>query len=288
MNWRLFWHTIQSAVLTVIGCIGLLLLLPQLPLSLPFTSYTITSGSMEPIIPAGSIVIVSKTPEVNVGDISAFVSPSDLQTTIVHRIMKRETTDNGILYSTKGDNNNASDNWVVKPQQIIGKVLFTIPVVGYIGAQSKSPVGFAIFIGIPLFFFAYKCVLLILDGFGDISRKRKNRLQIVFIGFLGVFVSLMGTKTASSLFVAKSTIHGISLYAVGISPTPSVIPSNTPTPSPTPKTGGTIIIISGNGEGSQTNVEINQESETVIQQSSQTTTSSEVTTTVNAGDNSIE
>lgn len=288
MNWKLFLLTIQTSVLTVIGSIGFLLVLPQLPFSLPFTSYTITSGSMEPVIPAGSIVIVGKTQNVSVDDIIAFASPVETQTTIVHRIVKQTQESGRVNYSTKGDNNNAGDNWMVNPEQIIGKVFFTIPFVGYISAQSKHPMGFAIFIGIPLFFFAYKSVLLILEGFGDVSQKRKSRLQILLIGGFGLIVSVISTNTARSLFVAESTIHGISLYAVSLTPTPSIFPSTTPLPTPTPTSSGTVIIISGNGEGSQTTVEVNQESETVIQQSNTVSTTTQINTTSNTGGNTIE
>lgn len=288
MNWKLFLLTIQTSVLTVIGIIGFLLVLPQLPFSLPFTSYTITSGSMEPVIPAGSIVIVGKTQNVSVDDIIAFASPVETQTTIVHRIVKQTQVNSRVSYSTKGDNNNAGDNWMVIPEQIIGKVFFTIPFAGYISAQSKHPIGFAVFIGIPLFFFAYKSVLLIFEGVGDISRKRKKHIQILFIGFWAVWISMsaVNTSTAQSVFVTQSTIRGISLHAISIVPTPSVNPTTTPTPTPT--SGGTVIIISGNGEGSQTTVEVNQESETVIQQSNTVTNTTQINTTSNTGGNTIE
>ena len=51
---------------------------------------------------------------------------------IIHRIIKIEKTNDGeVRYITKGDNNNAADNKYVLEDQILAKVKFKIPVIGY-------------------------------------------------------------------------------------------------------------------------------------------------------------
>jgi signal peptidase I len=52
---------------------------------------------------------------------------SDVKYTIVHRIIDK----NEEGYVIKGDNNPAPDPGTVKKEQIIGKVLFAVPLLGY-------------------------------------------------------------------------------------------------------------------------------------------------------------
>lgn len=92
-----------------------------------FRSYTVLSGSMEPTFYAGDLVIVAKvnTKNLEVGDIVTFYKDNDI---ITHRIEQF----NELGYITKGDNNNTIDSETVLPNDIIGKVIFSIPKAGYV------------------------------------------------------------------------------------------------------------------------------------------------------------
>ena len=87
--------------------------------------YVVLSGSMEPVIPVGSVVIIdqSKT-AVSAGDIAAFSRNGQ---TVTHRIIKG--TEDGFI--TKGDANQEKDTGVTAPENIIGTVVFCIPYLGY-------------------------------------------------------------------------------------------------------------------------------------------------------------
>ena len=51
---------------------------------------------------------------------------------VIHRIVSINIGENEkIEIKTKGDNNNAEDNWVVTEEEIIGKVKFMLPYIGY-------------------------------------------------------------------------------------------------------------------------------------------------------------
>ena len=66
------------AFVVVVG-LGLLSLLTStsLPWQIPLKPFLVTSGSMRPTIPEGSIVFVDrKTQEVNIGDIVTFCGPA--------------------------------------------------------------------------------------------------------------------------------------------------------------------------------------------------------------------
>lgn len=92
-----------------------------------FRTYTVLSGSMKPKIDPGDIVMIINKNKVNLNknDIITFKEDS---TVITHRIVDLE--DDG--YITKGDNNNSIDAFTVNPENVLGKVIFRIPKLGYI------------------------------------------------------------------------------------------------------------------------------------------------------------
>ena len=87
------------------------------------------TGSMEPAIPVGSVVVIKPVdPEtLKIGDIICFQLSQP--TSITHRIIN--ITDQGFI--TKGDANEDPDQWIVKKENVIGKAIFTIPYIGYLG-----------------------------------------------------------------------------------------------------------------------------------------------------------
>lgn len=87
--------------------------------------FNIISGSMEPEIHEGDLVIVKKTPwnELKENDVITFKNEENI---ISHRIKKIITGNNDTSYKTKGDNNEVEDNFEVLPSQIYGKVVFNI------------------------------------------------------------------------------------------------------------------------------------------------------------------
>jgi len=102
------------------------------PSFLGIKTYVIISGSMEPKINIGDIVIAknikNEEEEINVGDIIAFRKGESV---ITHRIVKIEKDENGILrITTKGDNNNTNDSESILINNIEGKIINVIPKIG--------------------------------------------------------------------------------------------------------------------------------------------------------------
>ena len=100
-----------------------------------FRTYTVLSGSMEPDLYPGDIVVVINKNKINfnIGDIITF---KKYNTVITHRII--DLNNNG--YITKGDNNNFKDSFIVENKDIIGKVLLKIPKLGYILEFLSRPI----------------------------------------------------------------------------------------------------------------------------------------------------
>ena len=89
--------------------------------------YVILSGSMEPTIHVKQAIVTKQIDDPQVGDIIAF-GKDDFIT--VHRVIKVYTEGDAKLYQTKGDNNNAEDNELVRKEYIKGKVQYILPGVG--------------------------------------------------------------------------------------------------------------------------------------------------------------
>jgi signal peptidase len=109
----------------------------------------VISGSMEPAIQTGSVVIVSPiVPDtIRKGDIIMY-SSLDMTSLTTHRVVNVESEPK-LQFITKGDANNNSDVIPVTPGQIVGIVAFTIPYLGLLAQFIKTPLGFTLFLLIP-------------------------------------------------------------------------------------------------------------------------------------------
>ena len=93
----------------------------------------VVSDSMLPVFARGDVIVVEKVEEkdmnkLKVGDIIKFQSENYF---IIHRIHEIEETEDGLLFTTKGDNNNAPDSKKVEPKQIQGKYRCHVKYVGF-------------------------------------------------------------------------------------------------------------------------------------------------------------
>ena len=96
-----------------------------------FYAIAIASGSMEPKIKVGDVVIVDryfKKNSLEKGKIIAFKKDNII---MVHRIVKKVKLDNSFVYYTKGDANNNIDSGYVVSKDIIGTTMFKIKYIGF-------------------------------------------------------------------------------------------------------------------------------------------------------------
>lgn len=91
-----------------------------------FRIFCIMSGSMEPTISTGSLILVDTDVALHMEDIVTFTKQDSI---ITHRIVRQI---NDQKFITKGDVNNSNDPTPLYKSQIIGKVILTIPYIGYI------------------------------------------------------------------------------------------------------------------------------------------------------------
>ena len=147
--YRLGYKIIYYGVLGFLGLIAVLLVVSVLPISGNFKVLTALSGSMEPEIKTGSIVVVKPVSEYKIGDIITFNSASKGGVPTTHRIIEMKVNEGAPIYITKGDANNAPDTREITEKDIVGKVLLNVPYMGYAVDFARKPLGFMLIIGIP-------------------------------------------------------------------------------------------------------------------------------------------
>jgi len=99
-----------------------------------FCPMLVTTGSMEPALPAGALVIAHAQEDYRPGDIISFRQGD---TVVTHRII--EKTAEG--YRTAGDANNTPDDAVVPQGKVLGRVVLCLPWAGAMLLALREPAG---------------------------------------------------------------------------------------------------------------------------------------------------
>lgn len=131
-----------------VALLAILLVASTVPITGNVKFMIVQSGSMEPAIKTGSIVIVKSIDEYSIGDVITFQRAGE-KVSVTHRIVETREVNGVTIYETQGDANNVSDREGVVKKEIIGKVWFSIPYLGYIINFAKQPIGFILMIVIP-------------------------------------------------------------------------------------------------------------------------------------------
>ncbi len=99
----------------------------------------VASGSMEPALTVGDMILNRVQSDYAENDIITFQSGDSLTT---HRIV--DVTRDG--FATKGDANDAVDPDIVSPESVIGQVVVKVPHIGNVIAYFKTPFGLVMLI----------------------------------------------------------------------------------------------------------------------------------------------
>ena len=141
----------------------------------------VLSGSMEPAIKTGSVVLTKPAADYKVGDIITFRSSENAKTPTTHRINEIKEVNGQKAYVTKGDANNAPDQKPIAQGEIIGKLVTGVPYVGYGVAAAQKPIGFILIIVVPAVIIIYdeaqkikKEIMLKLDYRRRTKKKKEN------------------------------------------------------------------------------------------------------------------
>lgn len=165
-------YTVGSVMITKIGLILFFTVaLSLVPLPGNYKIYSVQSGSMHPAITTGSIVFVKPLLKYSANDIVTFRTAIPKQT-ITHRIIREEQHGRQTVFITKGDVNKSNDSNDLLSQNIIGKVFFIIPLLGYPISYAKTPLGLIVLIVIPATIIVYSELITIKNKLITMMKKK--------------------------------------------------------------------------------------------------------------------
>lgn len=143
------WNILTTVLLVLAAALLLLFGAPRL---FGIQPYVVTSGSMEPEYPVGSLIYVSSVdPEkVAVGDVITFIMPGS-SSSATHQVRKIDSENR--LFYTQGINNlDESGNIIpdaepVPFDSLIGRPVLCVPVLGRVNRFCTTPPGMYILLG---------------------------------------------------------------------------------------------------------------------------------------------
>ena len=134
-----------KTIVTLLGALVVVVLLVSTlgPRVLPYRTFTVLSGSMEPTIPVGSLIVDRPVDasELAAGDVVTFHPPGHGDKLVSHRVVRVEETDKGRFLVTRGDANGVNDDWRIPAEGPGLKYAMHVPYLGYIVGGLLTPFG---------------------------------------------------------------------------------------------------------------------------------------------------
>ncbi len=145
-------------------------MLSIMPLKNNFKIFTVQSGSMEPVISTGSVILTKEVPTYEIGDIITRKAGPSSKVTVTHRLVEEEEKNGEVRLRTKGDANEDADSETFSKEDIVGKAFYSIPFLGYPISFMKTTHGFILLVVIP-------ATILIYEEMQNIKKEVKGKLK---------------------------------------------------------------------------------------------------------------
>lgn len=129
-----WWIRTVTSWLLLLVAVAVLAALVVVPRLVGATPYTVLTGSMEPTLSPGTLIVVRPVPatELRAGDVITFQIKSDNPAVNTHRITQVVYDAQGTpRFQTQGDANNVADRDLLAAGQIRGKYWYSVPYLGY-------------------------------------------------------------------------------------------------------------------------------------------------------------
>ena len=140
----------------------------KVPDFMGYKPFIVLSGSMEPTILTGDIVLTKETAAETIAKNDIITFSTDKNTVVTHRVTEVVNKEGSLSFLTKGDANTGSDASVVKPENLEGKYLGRVGGVGRFAMFLQTPIGMLLFVVTPL------CLFIVYDVVGR-SRRSKQK-----------------------------------------------------------------------------------------------------------------
>ena len=138
----------------------------KVPDFMGYKPFIVLSGSMEPTILTGDIVLTKITAAEDIAQNDIITFRVDRDTAVTHRVTEVVQEDGNITFLTKGDANVGSDATVITPEMLEGKYLGRVAGLGHLAIFLQTPMGLLIFVVTPL------CLFIVYDM---VMRSRRGK-----------------------------------------------------------------------------------------------------------------
>ena len=140
------------AISFVLAIVTALLVGLTIPALFGFHNFTVMSGSMEPTIHTGDVVVDQQISplDARIGDIVTFRDPQNHSKLITHRVRRIEVRGGVVSFATKGDASNTVQRWSVPATGHIGRVVLHLWKLGYLLWWVSQPWGRLLLVVIPV------------------------------------------------------------------------------------------------------------------------------------------
>ncbi len=199
-------------VFTVLIVIAAFVTLSAIDIPGSYKLLSVQSGSMEPAISRGSVVITKPSDVYRAGDVITFRDSENYKYLVTHRISVIENLKEEKLFITKGDANEEADRERVNEKLVVGKVIWSLPFIGHVVSFAKTRVGLILLVVIPTTIIVYsealaiKRELLITRGK---NRNRKNYFKKYSVkklfGLILLLIVFQTSGTSSSYIDIKTS-----------------------------------------------------------------------------------
>lgn len=160
-------------IILAIAAVGIILRLSG------FGLYSVVTPSMTPAYPVGSLIITSPVEfdALKEGDVITFALSGN--TIVTHRVYSVDESKKTLI--TKGDANDTPDRFELSGKDIIGKVVFSVPYIGFLSILLTTSRGIILLVGIAVamlcIFAAYKLFLKSREAH-DSESKENTKLSV--------------------------------------------------------------------------------------------------------------
>lgn len=134
-------------------------------------AYIVSSGSMSPALPTGSVIFVDKTPPsaIEEGDVITFREGSDAEIQLItHRVIEVRDFGGHIWFKTKGDANPVPDAAWVSEENVVGRVDSSVPQIGHVLNAATTELGRITLVMLPA------AIIILLETWKIINITKKE------------------------------------------------------------------------------------------------------------------
>ena len=189
--------------------VAVLLIITTFNASPKYRLLAVKSGSMQPAIHEGSLILTEKKDTYSIGDVIAYKLDKEV---VTHRVVAYHNTASGERYITKGDANNTSDNTPISYANVLGKQIRQITWLGYFVSFARQPLGFILFIVIPSTVIVYQELV----GLKQYLLKKKiGHLVMACLIAMGLRSELTNSYFAESASSGNNLIVAASSFGSG-------------------------------------------------------------------------